>query len=338
MADIFCTINPVTRVIEVPGELKLLGVQSDERAERLRFKCPRNVGDNVDLSEMNIFVNFQNAGGEKDVYLSEDVQVRGENIEFSWVPSRKVTAYTGKVKFIVCAKKTDEDGTILQEWNTTLAEVSVLEGLEPGDIISEDAVDIINQLVNLTTEACQKADEASGKANQAAQRADTARAELEKLSETVKAEEDKRISAEKSRVEAEIKRTDEFSVAKEQCEDAAQEARSTAEEIQQKLEEGEFVGPKGEPGPQGESGPQGIQGVQGSQGEPGAAGPQGIQGPEGPRGPQGESGVMVPAKGMFTLEVDSATGNLYAVYSDEVTETQFEYDSATGNLYFETEA
>lgn len=41
--------------------------------------------------------------------------------------------------------------------------------------------------------------------------------------------------------------------------------------------------------------------------------------------------------GLFSLELDQSTGNLYAVYPDGTLPPQFEYDSATGNLYFVTD-
>lgn len=63
----------------------------------------------------------------------------------------------------------------------------------------------------------------------------------------------------------------------------------------------------------------------------------GAPGEQGPPGPQGESGLMVPTSGMFSLYLDSATGDLYAEYPDGSTPPQFEYDSESGNLYFITD-
>lgn len=51
-----------------------------------------------------------------------------------------------------------------------------------------------------------------------------------------------------------------------------------------------------------------------------------------PRGKQGESGVMVPTAGMFTLSVDSATGNMYCDYVGD-TAPQFELQE-NGDLYY----
>ena len=125
----YCTIDPETRVITIPPEYQLLGVESDEKAERIYFKCPKIVGDDTDLSKLALRVNFRNAGQVVDQYLVDDVAVDGDNITFSWLLSRRVTQYEGDVNFIVCAVRVSGE-TITNEWNTTLATSQVLEGLE----------------------------------------------------------------------------------------------------------------------------------------------------------------------------------------------------------------
>lgn len=143
--DIF-EIDPETRVITVPASEKLFGVANDGNSERKHFRCPKIVGDNIDLSTMHLYVNYQNANGEKSAYLVEDVQTDGDYITFSWLISPNVTAYKGQIKYIVCAKK--GDGAI-PEWNTTLAEGTVLEGLEAADEVVARNPDIIEQMLTL---------------------------------------------------------------------------------------------------------------------------------------------------------------------------------------------
>ena len=142
--DIF-EIDPETRVITVPASEKLFGVANDGNSERKHFRCPKIVGDNIDLSTMHLYINYQNANGQKYPYLVEDVQTDGDYITFSWLIGPDVVAYKGQIKFIVCAKK--GDGTI-PEWNTTIAEGTVLEGLEAEDEVVERNPDIIMQLLN----------------------------------------------------------------------------------------------------------------------------------------------------------------------------------------------
>ena len=142
--DIFL-INPETRTITVPETEKIFGVSHDGNSERKHFRCPKIVGDNIDLSTMHLYINYQNANGQKYPYLVEDIRTDGDYITFSWLIGPDVVAYKGQIKFIVCAKK--GDGTI-PEWNTTLAEGTVLEGLEATDEVVERNPDIITQLLN----------------------------------------------------------------------------------------------------------------------------------------------------------------------------------------------
>ena len=139
--DIF-TVNPESRVITVPESEKIFGVYNDGNTERKHFRCPKIVGDNIDLSAMHLYINYQNANGQKYPYLVEDVQTDGDYITFSWLIGPDVVAYKGQVKFILCAKK----DTAL-EWNTTLAEGTVLEGLEATDEVVDRNPDIIEQIL-----------------------------------------------------------------------------------------------------------------------------------------------------------------------------------------------
>ena len=139
--DIF-TVNTESRTITVPDTEKIFGVFNDGNTERKHFRCPKIVGDNIDLSAMHLYINYQNANGQKYPYLVEDVQTDGDYITFSWLIGPDVVAYKGQVKFILCAKK----DTAL-EWNTTLAEGVVLEGLEATDEVVDRNPDIIEQIL-----------------------------------------------------------------------------------------------------------------------------------------------------------------------------------------------
>lgn len=125
----YCVINPVTRTISIPVSQQVLGVESDDISERRYFRCPKIIGDGIDLTVAKIYVNAQNANGTdagKDRYEVEDVQEDGEDITFSWVIPRKIVAYQGKAKFSICVIVGDTE----KEWNTTIAEGTVLQGLE----------------------------------------------------------------------------------------------------------------------------------------------------------------------------------------------------------------
>lgn len=139
--DIF-EIDPETRVITVPASEKLFGVANDGNSERKHFRCPKIVGDNIDLSTMHLYINYQNANGQKYPYLVEDVQTDGDYITFSWLIGPDVVACKGQIKHIVCAKN-----GATAEWNTTLAEGTVLEGLEATNEVVARNPDIIEQIL-----------------------------------------------------------------------------------------------------------------------------------------------------------------------------------------------
>lgn len=141
--DTVLVINPDTRIINVGSGL-LLGVETDNDAERVEFQCPKIVGDNLDLSQYHIYIHYQNAKGETGKYLCEDVEDAGENITFSWLLSQKVTIFKGVTKFLVCAKKTDAETIV---WNTTLASGNVLEGLSVDEDIIQQNDDVIEQIL-----------------------------------------------------------------------------------------------------------------------------------------------------------------------------------------------
>lgn len=146
-----CIVDAVNRTIFVPESLRLLGVESDEKAEIRRFRCPKIVGNNIDLTALILFINFENAGGQKGAYRIKDVEEDGDgtNITFSWELERKVTAYQGSPKFSLCAQrvKSGDDGTLEQEWNTTFnEECEVLEGLEVQESIEEEGTAALTQI------------------------------------------------------------------------------------------------------------------------------------------------------------------------------------------------
>ena len=127
-------IDADTRTMIIPDTERIFGVMSDEKGERKYFRCKRFVGNGIDLSKLDLRVIYQNASGlesGRDKYIVTDLKTDGEDyVTFSWELSRKVTAYKGIISFIVCAIKTGTDGIITNEWNTTLANGIVLDGLE----------------------------------------------------------------------------------------------------------------------------------------------------------------------------------------------------------------
>ena len=145
----YCVIDADTRTITVPPEYQLLGVENDKKVERLYFRCPKIVGDNIDLSTgFQLFICFENAGNEADAYHIDDMQVEADNIIFSWLLGEAVTRYKGNVQFAFCAIKPGEEGEPdLNRWNTTINNECVcLIGLKSTEIVEEQNADAIAQL------------------------------------------------------------------------------------------------------------------------------------------------------------------------------------------------
>ena len=157
VVDAVCVIDGETRIISVPTEYKELGVESDEKVTRVKFQCPKIVGDNVDLTEYNLYINYRNAGNKLNSYLVEDVTITGDTINFSWLLSRHVTESPGTINYIVCAKKSDDTG-VINEWNTKVATGIVGIGLEATEEIEEQNIDVIEQILRSIVELENKVD------------------------------------------------------------------------------------------------------------------------------------------------------------------------------------
>ncbi len=139
-------IDKDLRIITIPSSVKNLGVESDDDVLRLKFSMPRMYGD-VDLSDFSIYINYMNAKNTGDVYVVDDKTIADDTITFSWLVGRVALAYKGNVRFIVCMKKHDNDSNVIQEYNTTIASLPVLEGLETGETVIQQNPDIIEMLL-----------------------------------------------------------------------------------------------------------------------------------------------------------------------------------------------
>ena len=139
-------IDKDLRTIIIPSSVKNLGVESDDDVLRLKFSMPRMYGD-VDLSDFSIYINYMNAKNTGDVYVVDDKTIADDTITFSWLVGRVALAYKGNVRFIVCMKKHDDNSNVIQEYNTTIASLPVLEGLETGETVIQQNPDIIEMLL-----------------------------------------------------------------------------------------------------------------------------------------------------------------------------------------------
>lgn len=145
-ADEVITIDNDLRKITIPASITLLGIVSDENVQTLHFQMPKTY-KGLDLSEFAIRINYMNANNVGDVYAVDDNEVSGDNITFTWTVGRVACMYKGNTKFIVCLKKKDASGNVLKEFNTSLASLPVLEGLETTEAVVAENPDIIEQIL-----------------------------------------------------------------------------------------------------------------------------------------------------------------------------------------------
>lgn len=152
-----CVIDSDLRIIDIPEQFKVLGVENDKDVKVMQFRMPK-VYKGTDLSAFNISVNYQNARGTKDRYVVADKKVSGDQIEFSWTVGKTATVYRGDTRFIVCMRLIGSDGVIKKEFNTTLATMTVLEGLEVDNpVIEQEEKDIIAQLLQIVDDKSKEA-------------------------------------------------------------------------------------------------------------------------------------------------------------------------------------
>lgn len=139
------------KTINVPKELKYIATQFDHAAEKVTFDCPKIVGENINLLDTVLYVNYRLPDGSMSAHKVENVRVDETDegiIHFDWTFTRNVTQYKGDIYFLVCAVKTDVSGNQILRWSTTLnSEISVTEGIEGTETIDEQYPDIITQIL-----------------------------------------------------------------------------------------------------------------------------------------------------------------------------------------------
>ena len=153
----YIVINDDLRTMQIPDSITLLGVESDDDVNKISFQMPKEYCGN-DLSTFEARINYLNAAGEGDIYIVDDLAVDGDDpslMTFTWLVGRTACAYKGDAKFIVCLKKfaDDESGNVLQEFNTTVYSLPVLEGLETVDAVVQQNSDIIEYILQRIEDA-----------------------------------------------------------------------------------------------------------------------------------------------------------------------------------------
>lgn len=142
----YLIIDPSTRKIAIPKSEQLFGVYGEGNIERKYFKCPKIVGDNADLSDCYIFVNYYTAKGLPGKYTVKDVKVDGENITFSWELKPHIfdANEDTSIYFAVEAKSKDK----VEVFRTSPATGKTKETIDTDKEIEETHVDVILDLIS----------------------------------------------------------------------------------------------------------------------------------------------------------------------------------------------
>lgn len=142
----YLIIDPSTRKITIPKSEQLFGVYGEGNIERKYFKCPKIVGDNVDLSDCYIFVNYYTAKGLPGKYTVKDVKVDGENITFSWELKQHIfdANEDTSIYFAVEAKNKDK----VEVFRTSPATGKAKETIDTDTEIEETHADVILDLIS----------------------------------------------------------------------------------------------------------------------------------------------------------------------------------------------
>lgn len=142
----YLIIDPSTRKITIPKSEQLFGVYGEGNIERKYFKCPKIVGDNVDLSDCYIFVNYYTAKGLPGKYTVKDVKVDGENITFSWELKQHIfdANEDTSIYFAVEAKNKDK----VEVFRTSPATGKAKETIDTDTEIEDTHADVILDLIS----------------------------------------------------------------------------------------------------------------------------------------------------------------------------------------------
>lgn len=194
-------VNIDTREITVPQSQQLFGVESDADVEIKHIVIDGRYADgNRDLSKLAWRVIYRNANKETSYYLIPSVVANEDSIEMDWLIKRSVVAYKGTVDFILCAFATTSSGEVTPEWNTTLGQGTVLEGLETSAIdIGKESVD---ELAKILYETIAARDAAADSASKSAASAVAAAGSAGTATENANAAESARAAAESASASA----------------------------------------------------------------------------------------------------------------------------------------
>lgn len=238
-ANIEYLIDNELRIITVPQNGVVLGVEGDKDVNVVHFKMPR-MYRGLDLGDgFNIRVNYANAKAELGYFAVVRPDVTEDSISFEWLLGSHALMYVGEIKFAVSLIKSSVDGRIEKKFNTTLGKAQCLTGLDVDvSVPEEDIYDLLTQIKQDVMADIQpsldgaKADAAAAKqsATQAAESAATASTGAENVRLGVEAVKDAVKIAEQFKMAAEQAKNDTTAQAQAaaQSAEAAEQAKTEA--------------------------------------------------------------------------------------------------------------
>ena len=139
------------RFISVPNSLKRIAVQFDHDVETVTFDCPR-YWDGLDMSSMAVYINYMLPNKAKGYCIAKNVIIdESDNnvIHFDWTIGNGVTYVSGPLSFLICIKKTNSQGEVINHWNSELnTEMYISDGLECDDpYIPDFYKDVVTDLL-----------------------------------------------------------------------------------------------------------------------------------------------------------------------------------------------
>lgn len=147
----FLEINANTRVITVPSQLRQVGVHGDKYAEIVFFRIDRYY-DAVDLATRDIYIEWENAAGEKGVskeFLCDTQSEKNKDkIIFGWIIDDAITKQAGTIRFAVrfvewtnpLAENGSGGATLAYSFSSLPAQMTIVESLNYSLLEDDSAI------------------------------------------------------------------------------------------------------------------------------------------------------------------------------------------------------
>ena len=148
-ADANFSVDPVKRVIKSKSTKKVNVMQYDHNSERITFELEQRYVEGHDMSTCNLVEVHYNNGGNRGLYVVDDLTVRTEDdkVVCSWLISRNATQKAAPLEFRLTFKCVSEGGTDYA-WSTAVNKsISVCAGINNTGTIEEEYPDVISQLM-----------------------------------------------------------------------------------------------------------------------------------------------------------------------------------------------